>query len=70
MCFPPVCILKTTIMIIKVAPKNTDDIRSRHWAFVHMGLHSEQMRHKSFRVNAASDFQSCSSEDWGPVLSS
>lgn len=56
MCFPPVCILKTAIMIIKVAPKNTDDIKSRHWAFVHMGLPSEQMRHKSFRVNAASDF--------------
>lgn len=56
MCFSPVCILKPTIMIIKVAPKNTDDIRSRHWAFVHMGLHSEQMRHKSFRVNAASHF--------------
>lgn len=44
MCFPPVFILKTTIMIIKVAPKNTGDIRSRPWAFVHMGLHSEQMR--------------------------
>lgn len=70
MCFPSVCILKTTIMIIKVAPKNTDDIRSRHWAFVHMGLHSEQMRHKSFRVNSALDFRSCSSEGWDPVLSS
>lgn len=54
--FPPVCILKTTILIIKIALKDTDDIRNRHWAFVHMGLHSEQMRHKSFRVNAASDF--------------
>lgn len=53
MCFPPVHTLKTTITIIKVAPKNTDDIRSMLWAFVHMVLHSEQMRHKSLRVNFA-----------------
>lgn len=38
---------KATIMIIKVAPKNIDDIRSMLWASVHMVLHSKQMRHRS-----------------------
>ena len=56
MSFPPVHILKTTITIIRVAPKNSDDIRSMLWAFVRMVLHSEQKRHKSLRANFAEDF--------------
>lgn len=47
MCFPPVHILKTIITIIKVAPKNPDDIKSMLWAAVHMVAHSKQMGRKS-----------------------
>lgn len=49
MCFPPVCILKTAIMIIKVAPKNTDDIRSKALGFCAYGA--------SFRADEAQIFQ-------------
>lgn len=49
MCFPPVHIFKTTIMIVKVAPKNTDDIRKHTLGFCAYGT--------SFRADEAQVFE-------------